>query len=73
MVSISHWGMFDLPANSRATEQLKSLAHPEWPYHGTPHAWPVASTAKSEHAEPSYDSQYLHGTYQRLNFGRHMP
>ena len=73
---------------------MKSLAHPEWPYTGTPWEWrgfaemlslshwgmfpaPQAKYSRAwynEIREPAnlYDQEYLHGVFQRLNFGHEL-
>ena len=72
---------------------MKSLAHPEWPYTGTPWEWrgfaemlslshwgmhpaPQAKYTRAWYNEQRhppanfyYDAEYIHNTFQKLNFG----
>jgi hypothetical protein len=56
--------------------QLKSLAHPEWPYAGTAHEWRGFVKSEKKAAPVQYEDQMvamqnsrLRGIYQKQNFG----
>ena len=59
--------------------QLKSLAHPDWPYTGTPWEWRVvAKSTEQPNLSMSMflskkDLEEARATYQRLNFGPDLP
>ncbi len=51
---------------------MKSLAHPGWPYAGTPNEWRgfAEKTAKPEERNFDLKGYYiLHGVYQKQNLG----
>jgi hypothetical protein len=58
---------------------MKSLAHPEWPYEGTPHEWRgfggaveriMFVPAEQPKAWPDFSVDERENQYQRLNFGQ---
>jgi hypothetical protein len=52
---------------------LKSLAHPDWPYAGTPHEWrgfvKKAESAPSDKRYDWHEIAYEIPIYQKQNFG----
>jgi hypothetical protein len=48
---------------------MKSLAHPDWPYSGTPWEWRgFAEKAKQDEAQPLFELLWA-AVYQKQNFG----
>ena len=60
---------------------MKSLAHPDWPYTGTPNEW-RGFAKKTDYPKivpitikgaPEYRIAYIGGYYQKINFGPELP